>query len=144
MGSIIGSGPGADMIQASGQASWADLVWVETLKHMAGQHITSSSGVDLDTVWGCSFTADACRQFYHHVCFIAPWGTDIVYHYLFRMGVSCTYTVNCIGKQFVTQGCFLSADLYYVSSLPLLLASMTGGLHSSVGFGSMLPAVPQL
>ena len=48
LGSIIGGEPGADMIQASGQASWADLVWVETLKHMEGQHITSSSSVDLD------------------------------------------------------------------------------------------------
>ena len=30
MGSVIGSEPGADVIQASGHASWADLVWVET------------------------------------------------------------------------------------------------------------------
>ena len=49
MGSIIGGEPGADVIQASGQASWADLVWVETSKHTEGQHITSRSGVDLDT-----------------------------------------------------------------------------------------------
>ena len=48
MGSIIGSEPGADVIQASGQASWADLVWVETSKHTEEQHITSSSGVNLD------------------------------------------------------------------------------------------------
>ena len=63
------------MIQASGQASWADPFWLETLKHAEGQHITSSSGVNLDMEWGCSFTADACRQFYHGVCFIVPWGT---------------------------------------------------------------------
>ena len=49
MGSIIGSEPGADMIQASGQASWADPVWVEMSKYMEGQHITSISGVHLDT-----------------------------------------------------------------------------------------------
>ena len=49
MGSFIGGEPGADMIQASGQASSADLVWVEMSKHMEEQHITSSSSVDLDT-----------------------------------------------------------------------------------------------
>ena len=38
------------MIQASGQASWADLVWVEMSKHTEGQHITSSASVDLDMV----------------------------------------------------------------------------------------------
>ena len=48
MGSVIGGEPGAAMIQASRQASWADPVWEEMLKHMEGQHITSSSGVDLD------------------------------------------------------------------------------------------------
>ena len=48
MGSIIGGESGADMIQASRQASWADLVWIKTSKYMEGQHITSSSGVDLD------------------------------------------------------------------------------------------------
>ena len=78
MGSIIGGERGADMIQASGQASWADPVQLETSKHMEGQHITSSSSVNLDTEWGCSFTAGACRQFYHGVCFIAPWGMDII------------------------------------------------------------------
>ena len=36
MGSIIGGESGADMIQASGQASWADLVWIETSKYMGG------------------------------------------------------------------------------------------------------------
>ena len=49
MGSIIGSELGADVIQASRQASWADLVWVEMSKHMDGQHVTSHSSVDLDT-----------------------------------------------------------------------------------------------
>ena len=39
---------GADVIQAREQASWADLVSVEMSKHMEWQHITSSSGVDLD------------------------------------------------------------------------------------------------
>ena len=48
MGSIIGSQSGTDMIQASGQASWADMVWIESSKDTEGQHITSSSGVDLD------------------------------------------------------------------------------------------------
>ena len=36
MGSIIGSEPGADVIQASGQASWADLVWIKMLKYTEG------------------------------------------------------------------------------------------------------------
>ena len=34
MGSVIGGESGADVIQASGQASLADLVWIETLKYM--------------------------------------------------------------------------------------------------------------
>ena len=34
MGSIIGSELGADMIQASGQASWAYLVWIQMSKYM--------------------------------------------------------------------------------------------------------------
>ena len=120
-----------------GQASWADLVWVEMWKHKEGQHITSSSSVDLDIEWGCSFTADACRQFHHGACFVAPWGVDVIYHYLFRMGVSCTSTVDCISEQLITWGCFLSADLYYVTSLPLLPALMMGDLHSSIRFGGM-------
>ena len=36
------------MIQASGQASWADLVRIETAKDAEGQHITSSSSVNLN------------------------------------------------------------------------------------------------
>ena len=48
MGSIIGGESSTDMIQASGQASWADLVWIKMSKYMKGQHITSSSGIDLD------------------------------------------------------------------------------------------------
>ena len=43
---------------------------------------------------------------------------DVIYHYLFRMSVSCTSTVDCIGKQFITQGCFFGADLFDVSSSP--------------------------
>ena len=34
--SIIGGESGANMIQASGQASWADLVWIETSKYTEG------------------------------------------------------------------------------------------------------------
>ena len=49
MGSVIGSEPGDDVIQASGQASWADPFQVEMSKHMERQHITSSSSVDIDT-----------------------------------------------------------------------------------------------
>ena len=48
MGSVIGGESGTDMIQASGQASWADLVWIKTLKYTKEQHITSSSSIDLD------------------------------------------------------------------------------------------------
>ena len=32
----MGSESGTDMIQASGQASWADLVWIELSEHMKG------------------------------------------------------------------------------------------------------------
>ena len=48
MGSIVCSEPGADVIQASGQASWADPVWVETFEYTEGQHVTSSSSVNFD------------------------------------------------------------------------------------------------
>ena len=48
MGSVIGGEPGADVIQASGQASWADPVQVEMSKHMVEQHVTSSSSIHLD------------------------------------------------------------------------------------------------
>ena len=34
--SIVGGESGTDMIQASGQASWADLIWIKVLKHMEG------------------------------------------------------------------------------------------------------------
>ena len=119
------------------QASWADPVQVEASKHMEGQHITSSSGVDLDTEWGCSFTAGAWRQFYCGVCFIAWWGTDVIYHYLIGMCVSCSSTVDCIGKQLITWGCFLCVDLYYVSSLPPFMALVMGGLLSSIRFSSI-------
>ena len=42
MQSVIGCEPDADVIQASGQATWTDLVQVETSKHTEGQHVTSS------------------------------------------------------------------------------------------------------
>ena len=48
MGSIIGGESGADVMQASGQASWADLVLIKTLKYTKEQHIISSSGIDFD------------------------------------------------------------------------------------------------
>ena len=48
MGSVIGGESCGDVIQASGQASWADLVQKEASKYMEGQHITSSSGVNLN------------------------------------------------------------------------------------------------
>ena len=38
-----------------------------------------------------------------------------------------------VSKQLITWGCFLSADLYYVGSLPLFLASVMGSLHSYIG-----------
>ena len=34
-------------------------------------------------------------------------------------------------------GCFLSADLYYVSSLSLFLVSVMGGLHSYIRLSGM-------
>ena len=36
MGSIVSSESGTDMIKASGQASWTDLIGVQVLKHMEG------------------------------------------------------------------------------------------------------------
>ena len=36
MGSIVGSKSGTAVIKASGQASWADLIWIKALKHMEG------------------------------------------------------------------------------------------------------------
>ena len=75
----------------------------------AGQLGWSSLGGDVETHRGAThyfqlqcqpwhgvrlfFTADACRKFYRGVCFIAPWGMNIIYHYLFRIGVSCSSTV---------------------------------------------------
>ena len=112
MGSIIGSESGADVIQASGQASWADLVWIKMLKYMKGQHITSHSGINLDTELGCSFSAGTCRQLCSGVCFIAPWGAYIPYHYLFGMGVSHGTIVDCINEQFIMCGCSLSVALH--------------------------------
>ena len=126
------------MIQGSGQASWADPVWVEMFEHNEGQHVTSSSGIDLDAEWGCPLTAGTCRQFYHCVCFVALWGKDIIYHYLFWVGVSYGPTVNCINKQLITCGCFLSANLYYVGFPPLSTVSMMGGLLSSIGLSRLL------
>ena len=52
-----------------GQLGWSGLS-----KYTEGQHVTSSSGVDLDMDWGCSLTAGACRQLYHCICLIAPCG----------------------------------------------------------------------
>ena len=107
MGSVIGGEPGADMIQAS----WADLVWIEMLKYMEGQHITSSSSIDLDAEWGCPLTAGTCRQLYCGMGFIAPWGTDIIYHNLFWVYVSYGSIVDHINEQFIICGCSLSVAL---------------------------------
>ena len=96
------------MIQASGQASWADLVWIETSKYAEGQHITSRSGINFDTKWGCQFTAGTCRQLYCGICFIAPWGIDIIYHDLFWVYVSYGSAVDHINEQFIICGCSLS------------------------------------
>ena len=35
-GSVVGSESGTDMVQASGQASRADLIWIKVSKHMEG------------------------------------------------------------------------------------------------------------
>ena len=104
MGSVIGGEPGADVLQAS----QADLVCIKTSKHTEGQYITSSSSVNLNREWGCSLSAGTCRQLYCGVCFIAPWGTDITYHYLFGVSVSDGTIVDCINEQFILYGCSLS------------------------------------
>ena len=98
------------MIQASGQANWADPVWIEMFEYMEGQHITSSSSINLDMEWGCSLTAGTGRQLYCSICFIALRGTDVIYHYLFWVGVSFSSIVDHINKQFIIGGCFLSVD----------------------------------
>ena len=122
MGSIIGSEPDADVIQASGQASWADLVWIETSKYMEGQHITSSSGIDLDMEWGCPLTAGTCSQLYSGVCFIAPWGMDIAYHYLFGVSVSYGTIVDCIIEQFIILGAPLVLPVVWAVATVVTLA----------------------
>ena len=114
------------MIQASGQASWADVVWVETFEHMEGQHVTSSSSVNLDAKGGCSLTAGTCRQLYCCICFIAPWGTDIIYHNLFWVGVSHGSIVDHINEQFLLCGCFLSDD-----------CSMRSGYSCQISLGTI-------
>ena len=105
---LLGGESSTDVIQARGQARWADLVWIEMLKYVEGQNITSSSSVVLDAEWGSSFSAGTCRQLYSGVCFVAPWGMDITYHYLFRVSVSYSTIVDCINEQFIMCGCSLS------------------------------------
>ena len=77
-------------------------------KYTEGQHITSRSGIDLDMERGCSLSAGTCRQLYSGVCFIAPWGADITYHYLFGVSVSYGTMVDCINEKFIMCGCSLS------------------------------------
>ena len=126
------------MVQSSEQAIWADPVWVETLEYTEWQHITSSSSVDLDMESGCSLTAGTCRQLYHCICFITPWGMDIIYHNLFWVSISYSSTIKCINKQLITWGCFLSINLYHINVFPLSTASMMGGLLSSIGLSGLL------
>ena len=64
-----------------GQLGWSSL-GRDVGIHRERQHITSSSSVDLDVKLGCSLTAGTCRQLYHCICFITPWGMDNVYHNL--------------------------------------------------------------
>ena len=125
------------MIQASGQSSWADLIWVETLEYTEGQHVTSSSSVNLDVKWGCSLTAGVCRQLYHCICFITLWGTDIIYHNLFWVSISYNSTIDCIDKQLIAWGCTLSVILYHMSCLPLSMTSMTEALLSYIRLSGM-------
>ena len=108
MGSIIGGESGADVIQAGGQASWADLVQIEMSKYTEGQHITSSSGINLNAQWGCSLSAGTCRQLHSGVCLIALWGMDISYHYFFGVSESDCTIVDCINEQLIMLGCSLS------------------------------------
>ena len=77
-------------------------------KYAEGQHITSSSDINLDAEWGCPLTAGTCRQLYCGVCFIALWGMDIIYHNLFWVDVSCSSIVDHINEQFIVGGCSLN------------------------------------
>ena len=49
-----------------------------------------------------------CWHLHHCVCLIALWGTDIVYHDLFWVDVSCDSIVDYIIEQFIVGGCSLS------------------------------------
>ena len=120
------------------QASWDDLVWVEMLELKEGQHITSSSSVDLDMKWGCSLTVGTCMQLYHCICFITLWGMDIIYHNLLWVSISYSSTIDHIDEQLITWGSFLSVKLYYISFLPLSTVSTLGGLLSSIGLSGLL------
>ena len=62
-----------------------------------------------------SFSAGTCRQLYSGVCFIAPWGANISYHYLFGMDASYGTIVDCINEQFIVCGCSFSVACSTVS-----------------------------
>ena len=60
------------------------------------------------------------------VCFVAPWGMDITYHYLFRVSVSYGSIVDCINEQFITCGCSLSVP-----------CSMSSGYSCHIGLDTI-------
>ena len=122
--------------QWAGQLGWSSL-GRDVGKH-GGQHITSSSSVDLDMKWGCSLTAGACRQLYHCLCFITPWGTDNIYHSLLWVSISYGSTIDHINEQLITWGSFLSVNLYHISFLLLSTASLAVGLLRSIGLNGLL------
>ena len=57
--------------------------------------------------WGSALTAGTCRQFYDHVCFIAPLGTDVVNDHLLWVHVSYCSAIHCSNGQVFVQGSFL-------------------------------------
>ena len=63
---------------------------------------------------------------------------NIIYHYLLWVSISYSSTVNCIDDQLIAWGCFLSVKLYHISFLSFSMASMTGGLISSIRLSELV------
>ena len=92
---------------------------------MEGQHVTSSFSVGLDVEWGCSLIAGTCRQLYH--CIYMPNCTMGYRHYLPQSLLDgCVLWFHSWLHQQTAHhmGCFLSANLYNISSLSLPTASV--------------------
>ena len=119
MGSIIGGELGADMIQARGQASWADLVWIETSKYAEGNTLPPALVSTLTWSEVVPLLLALAGSVYSGVCFIAPCGADISNHYFFGVSVSNGAIVDCINEQLIMCGPSLSVACSTGSGLQL-------------------------